>query len=223
MADEPVRSALPQRADIEEKYTWNLSELYPAESDWEKDFQSAETLIGRAGEYVGRLGDSPELLFDCLETRTRLGIICANLYQYAKLSQDLDNRVSKYQELANRAAMLSSRASAAYSFIEPELLAAGDDRLLDLSRRFPKTDIYDFYIRDLIRSRAHIRSAEVEELLAQAGMMAQGPDGIFGMLDDADMKYPSIIDEGGGGSPFDQAAVRQVHGIARPPHPARGQ
>ena len=196
-ADKPVRSAIPQRADIEERYTWNLSELYPTESDWEKDFLAAEALIGRATEFVGHLGGGPELLFNCLETRTRLSIICANLYQYAKLNQDLDNRVSKYQALSNRAAMLSSRASAAYSFVEPELLAIDDARLLELSHRFPKTDIYDFYFRDLIRSRAHIRSAEVEELLAQAGMMAQSPDGIFGMLDDADMKYPSITDENG--------------------------
>lgn len=189
--------ALPQRMDIEEKYTWNLSELYPDESDWENDFRAAETLIGRAGEFVGHLSDSPELLYACLETRTRLLIVCANLYQYAKLNQDLDNRVSKYQALSNRAAMLSSRASAVFSFVEPELLMIDDTRLLDLSGRFPRTDVYDFYIRDLIRSRAHIRSAEVEELLAEAGMMAQGPDSIFSMLDDADLKYPSITDENG--------------------------
>jgi oligoendopeptidase F len=196
-AGKSASHALPQRTDIEGKYTWNLSELYATETDWEKDFQAAETLIGRAAGFAGCLSDGPDILFDCLETRSRLSIICANLYQYARLNQDLDNRVSKYQALSNRAAMLSSKASAAYSFVEPELLAVSDDRLLDLSRRFPRTDIYDFYFRDLIRSRAHIRSAEVEELLAQTGMMAQGPDTIFSMLDDADMKYPSIIDEHG--------------------------
>jgi oligoendopeptidase F len=179
--------AIPQRADIEEKYTWKLSELYPSEADWEKDFQAAEALIGRAADFVGRLGDSPDILFECLETRTRLGVTCANLYQYAKLSQDLDNRVSKYQELSNRAAMLASRGSAAYSFVEPELLAVSDDRLLDFGRRFPRTDLYDFYIR----------STEVEELLAQSVMMAQGPDTIFSLLDDADLKYPVITDERG--------------------------
>lgn len=189
--------AIPQRADMEEKYTWNLGELYPSDADWEKDFQAAEALIGRAAEFSGRLGDSPQILFDCLETRIRLGVTLANLYQYAKLNQDLDSRVSKYQELSNRAAMLASRGAAAYSFVEPELLAISDDRLLDLSRRFPRTDLYDFYIRDLIRSRAHIRSAEVEELLAQSAMMAQGPDTIFSLLDDADLKYPVITDERG--------------------------
>lgn len=189
--------ALPQRADIAEKYTWNLSELYASEADWENDFQVAEGLIGRAAEFAGRLGESPEILFDCLETRTRLGVTCANLYQYAKLNQDLDNRVSRYQELSNRAAMLSSRGGAAYAFVEPELLTISDDRLLDFGRRFPRTDLYDFYLRDLIRSRAHIRSAEVEELLAEAGMMAQGPDAIFSLLDDADLKYPVITDERG--------------------------
>jgi oligoendopeptidase F len=66
-----------------------------------------------------------------------------------------------------------------------------------MEKKFTSPNIFDFYIRELIRSKAHIRSAEVEELLAMAGMIARGPDSIFSMLDDADMTYPSITDEEG--------------------------
>jgi oligoendopeptidase F len=99
--------------------------------------------------------------------------------------------------MTGRAAMLSSQANAAFSFIEPELLKLEDARLIELSKQFPKTDIYDFYIQELIRSRAHIRSTEVEEVLAQTEMIARGSENIFTMLDNADMKYPSITDENG--------------------------
>ena len=189
--------ALPQRADIEEKYKWNLADLYKSETEWEDDLKAAEILIGKAKDFAGKLSSSSDILFKCLETRTSLSLIASNLYQYAKLNQDLDNRVSKYQAMTDLAAMLSSKAGAAYSFIEPELLAIEDALLEKLAAQFPKTGVYDFYIKDLIRSRAHVRSAEVEELLAQSTMVARGPENIFTMLDDADLKYPSIKDENG--------------------------
>jgi len=193
----PVSGAIPQRDDIEEKYKWNLADIYKTEADWEADTNKAKELIGKAGDFTGKLADSPQLLFDCLETKSSLGLICSNLYQFAKLNQDLDNRVSKYQAMTEQAAMLSSQANAAYSFVEPELLKIDDDKLTKLAGKFPKTDIYDFYIKELIRSRKHIRSTEVEELLAQSQVVTRGPANAFTMLDDADIKYPTIKDEDG--------------------------
>ncbi|RME19796.1 MAG: oligoendopeptidase F family protein, partial [Candidatus Zixiibacteriota bacterium] len=112
-------------------------------------------------------------------------------------NKDLDNRVSTYQAMTERAAMLSTKAGAAFSFVEPELLSVSDDRLRELASQFERTDLFDFYISELIRSRAHVRSAEVEELLAQAANVARGAETIFTMLDDADLKYPAITDEHG--------------------------
>ena len=81
---------------------------------------------------------------------------------------------------------------------------------------FSKTDIYDFYIKELIRSRKHIRSQEVEEVLAMSTMIARGPSNIFTMLDDADMKYPSIIDEDGNEVQLTKQRLRQVPRLGRP-------
>ena len=187
---------LLQRADIEKQYTWQLSDICATENDWEAAYKKARGLIDTAAGFTGKL-DDPKTLFECLQTRSELSLTCDDLYQYAKLSQDLDSRVSKFQAMTDRAAMLRSQAGAAFAFVEPELLAIDDKRLRELGRQFPRTDIYDFYLEELIRSRAHIRSAEVEELLAQAGMIARGPDSIFTMLDSADIKYPSIKDETG--------------------------
>lgn len=189
--------AIPQRADIAQKDTWDLAVLYQTDADWEADYKKGQSLIEKAAGFSGKLAGSADLLFECLQTNSALSLICGDLYQYAKLSQDLDNRVSKYQAMTDRAAMLASQAGAAFAFVEPELLKLKDDQLTQMAGRFPKTDVYDFYIKELIRSRKHIRSGEVEEVLAQAAMMARGPSSAFGMLDDADLKYPVIKDEKG--------------------------
>jgi oligoendopeptidase F len=189
--------SIPQRKDIEEKHKWDLTVLYKNDDDWEAGIKKGKEIIGEAGKYAGRLQTSPEILFECLEKRSELSLLCHCLYQYARLNQDLDNRISKYQAMSDKAARLSSEASAAFAFVEPELLKIEDKMLLELAGKFPKTDIYDFYIKELIRSRKHIRSTEVEELLAQSGMIARGPDSIYTMFDDADASYPSITDEKG--------------------------
>ena len=195
--DTTTTAALPQRHDIDERYTWRLSDIYADDAAWEDAFAETEQLLAQAGRYRGRLTDSAETLYDCLDLRSRVQRSVARLHQYAYLQKDLDNRVSAYQAMTERAGMLASRAGAAFSFVEPELLAVSDDRLTELAARFPDTDRFDFYIRELIRSRPHVRSSEVEQLLAEAADLARGPGAIFRLLDNADLTYPAITDEQG--------------------------
>jgi oligoendopeptidase F len=192
-----TNDSIPIRAELDLKYTWNLADIYPHDDAWDTDLKRAQELIAQAGKYVGRLGESSQMLFDCLETRMELGRTVYNLYQYANLNKDLDNRVSKYQAMTERTMMLSAEAGAVFAFVEPELLTIDEKKLIDMEKEFPKQDCYDFYFRDLIRSKTHVRSQEVEEILAMTTMVANGPDTIFSMLDDADIEYPSIKDENG--------------------------
>ncbi len=189
--------AIPDRATIDPKYTWNLADLYSSDSAWEADLKSAQSMIDKLKGYAGRLAESPKTLWDCLELRSELSKTLFSLYQFAYLSKDLDNRVSKYQAMTDRAAMLGAQAGAASAYIEPELLTLDDATLRTMAGQFPKTDVYDFFIEELIRSKPHIRSEEVEELLAMSAMVSRGSDSIFSMMDDADIVYPSITDEQG--------------------------
>ena len=131
--------AIPQRSDIDDKHTWNLTDIYPDEKAWEADFARVETMIEEAASFAGKLAESPTTLYDCLELRSRLGQTMYNLAHYAHLAKDLDNRVSRYQELSDRATNLASKAAAAFAYVEPELLQIDETKLLDMAGEFPKT------------------------------------------------------------------------------------
>ncbi len=191
-ATKPATSDIPTRDQIEQQYKWNLADLYESDKAWENEFLALESKLSEAEQYVGKLTASAELLWNCLELRSDVSQRVSRLYQYAHLSRDLDNRQSKYQQMSDRAAALSSRIATAFSFIEPELLKQDEDKLNKLASQLPKTDVYDLYFRDLIRQRPHVRSEEVEQLLAMSITVSRGPDSIFTMLDDADLKYPTI-------------------------------
>lgn len=207
---------LLQRSDIEPHHAWDLTDLYADDAAWETDYQKVVALIENAKLFAGKLAESSQNIYDCLSTRSNLQMTLSRLYQYAYLSKDLDNRVSKYQALTDRAAMLSSEAGAAFSFVEPELLAIDEAKLKQMAAEFPKQDEYDFYITELIRSKAHIRSEEVEEVLALSSLVTRAPDSIFSMLDDADIKYPSVKDDDGNEIQLTKQRVVKLYESANP-------
>jgi len=186
---------IPQRSDIADQYKWKVEDIYPDTSSWEKDFNFLKENIDRFKPFKGHLGDSAAVLLTCLQLSDSLSVIDNNLYVYAYLKLDEDNRISKYQELAGRISNLSSQMSQATSFIEPEILSLGKDKLTAMMQAEPKLGLYKFYLQDLIRKTKHILSAKEEAILALAGPLESSPSKIFTMIEDADMTYGSVYDE----------------------------
>jgi len=187
----------PTRDQIEDKYKWDLTDFFASDSAWQVEFDALKTRVPVMQKYQSTLGQSAQTLAGCLALNDTLGMRAHRLFAYAGLKLDEDNRVGKYQELRKQAYMLFAQINQVTSFIEPEILAIPDNTL----RSFLETDknlaVYRFYLEDIIRRKAHIKSAEIEEILAQAGPPTAGPSNIFAMIDDADIKYPNIKDETG--------------------------
>jgi oligoendopeptidase F len=97
----------------------------------------------------------------------------------------------------DRAMQLYVHASTAASYIEPEILALPQEKLDQFVRENPGLELYGQQLRDLNRQRPHVRSAEVEAILAAAGEISEVPDSIFSMIDNADLKLPTIRNEAG--------------------------
>ncbi len=187
----------PTRDQIEDKYKWNLADFYPSDEAWETAFAALKVRIGEMAQYQGKLGESSTILAQCLMLNDTLGMIAHRLYVYANLSLDQDNRVSKYQELADRARMLYSDLGQASAYMEPEILTIPDDKLKSFLAQDKGLGVYTFYLNDILRRKAHIRSQEVEEVLALASPVTGGPSRIFSMIDDADIKFPNVKDADG--------------------------
>jgi oligoendopeptidase F len=57
--------------------------------------------------------------------------------------------------------------------------------------------VYEHYLDELLRQKEHTLSAQEEAILAQVAELANAPSEIFTMINNADMKFPEIIDEDG--------------------------
>ncbi|MEE9117505.1 MAG: hypothetical protein V3U02_02770, partial [Calditrichia bacterium] len=46
------------RANIDEKYKWNLQDIYPSMEAWQKDKEKLKERLKKVGEFKGQLGIS---------------------------------------------------------------------------------------------------------------------------------------------------------------------
>jgi oligoendopeptidase F len=185
------------RDKIKEKYKWNLKDIYESDDNWEKDFKWIEENIGGYKKFEGRLSQSPETLLECLQFDDLIGIKLDRLHLYASLAKDSDMRVHIYQSMDERMRSLFSRVSSASSFIRPEILSVNNEELLKSVEQNEGLKIYRHFLEDIIRTKAHTLSKEVEEILALAGETSQIPYNTFSIFTNADIKFPVIKDEDG--------------------------
>jgi oligoendopeptidase F len=188
---------LKKRSDIPTEYIWNLENIFATDEDWERDYQTLHSRIPELEALKGTLAQSGQALLAVLRKRDELYAQLERLYVYASMRKDEDTTNSTYQGMADRALQLYVHASTAASYIEPEIL---DLELFTLERflkETPELQLYEHRLHELCLKRGHIRSAEIEAVLAAAGEIADAPGSIFSMIDNADLKLPSITTEAG--------------------------
>ncbi len=190
-------SSLPLREDIEEKYKWNLADIYPGDDKWEEDFKWVEDNIPSLKGFEGKLSQDFKNLLECLKLQDSIGIKMDRLNLYASLSKDSDMRIHTYQAMDDRIKNLFTKFSSAASFIKPEILDIPIDNLKRFLDSNNELSTYKHYFDDIIRMKKHTLNKELEEVLASSSEILQVPYDAFSMFTNADLKFPVVKDENG--------------------------
>jgi len=185
-----------KRDEIPAQFKWNLEALYSTPEDWRKDVDAAPTLIQRITAFQGKL-TTGEFLADCLDLYMDAGNAVFRLYVYASMKLHEDSGVSASQGMADIADSTSTKFDAAVSFIVPEILTHDETAILKFIATTPRLKSYEHYLKNIIREKAHVRSAEIEEILANAQEVGSASENIYEMLESADMKFGTITDAEG--------------------------
>ena len=185
-------SSVPVRDDIDDEYKWALESLYADDEAWEKAYEEAEGLAEDLAAYEGRCTDDAATLLTTLETYEQLMRKVSNVASYARMRRDEDTTDDTYQALTARSQSLSSDASSAASFLEPELQELTEADMDELLDEEPALAEYDHYFDDVLRMKPHTRSTEVENLLAELGEVTGAAGEVYNMLANADMEFPTV-------------------------------
>ncbi|MGY0012515.1 oligoendopeptidase F [Bacillus anthracis] len=197
MSEQNTAKTLPDRNEIEESSTWRLEDIFQTDTEWEKEFQAIKELLPKLTEFKGKLGDSANNLLEALQYEDEISMRLGKLYTYAHMRYDQDTTNSVYQALNDRATNLYSQVSSSTAYIVPEILSISEDTLQTFLKENRDLSVYEHALEEITRQRPHVLSEAEEALLAEASEVMSASSNTFGMLNNADLKFPSIKGEDG--------------------------
>ena len=177
-----------KRSEIEEKYKWDLTHIFPSDEEWEKAYAETLTEVQALAALDGHTAEDPKKAIRAVQ---KVSEKIMPIYEYAFLRKETDNADPAAQALKDRALQLYVTAMTCSAFLEPELLAMPEEALKALAAD-PEMKDYDAMLRRLLLSKPHTLPKEQEKLIAMMGEVAEAPEGIFTALTMADMKIPPI-------------------------------
>jgi len=202
------------RAQTPEKYKWNLAELYPSEAAWRTTKDTLTSDIQKLRQYQGKLSSSAGTLADALDLQATFAKQLGRLYSYASMLADQDTRDSSHEGMRQEMNQLAAAFGAESSFIEPELLKAGESSIKAFIASEPRLKVYSFYLSDVFRRASHTLSDSEEKLLADAGPLAGNPASLYNILANADFPFPTVTLSTGKSVKIDQAAFGELRTLA---------
>lgn len=195
-----------KRSDVPREYTWAVEDLYASDEDWKKDLEKIKGMIPRIGVFQGTLGKNADHLLDFLKLQDEITVLIDRFANYAMRKADEDTKNTTYQAFRDQTNSICVAVSSALSFAEPEILEIPDAVLSGFYEKQPGLNQYRRFLHDILRKKAHILSDAEEKILAAAGDLAQSPDDIFGLLNNADMTFESVTDIEGNRFPVTHAS-----------------
>ncbi|MCZ8518063.1 MULTISPECIES: oligoendopeptidase F [Paenibacillus] len=186
---------LPKRNDVPAEHRWNLQDLFASEQAWDAEYQKVKKLLKDVGRFEGKLGD-PTSIKEVFELEDEISLYTERLYVYANMKHHEDMADAVYQALSDKSKKLSVEVGEALSFVSPEILSLSDEQLKKLVEH-PDLAFYKRTLEEMIRQKQHVLGKNEEALLAQVGNLSQAPGTIYGMLNNADLKFPKVKNEQG--------------------------
>jgi oligoendopeptidase F len=190
-------TAVPPRAEVPIEETWALESIFATDDAWEGAFTGSDDRFRAVEAFRGRIAEGPATLLAALRAADELTEAVSKVLAYALMRRSEDATNTRAGEMADRAIGLASRAEAAESFVGPEIAALSDETIAAWIAQEPGLEQYRHALAQVSRLRSHIRSVEVEEILAQASEMAAASEITQSVLEDGELPLGMVTDESG--------------------------
>ncbi|MGM9568769.1 MAG: M3 family oligoendopeptidase, partial [Phascolarctobacterium sp.] len=194
----PAHGSNVSRGEIPAACKWHVQDIYEDEAAWQAACADFKEKLAELKTMQGQI-TTAQALYDALHLQDVLAQLIDKIYAYARLQQDADNTDQHLQALSGEAEGLAAEFSNANSFIEPEMLSLGKEKVEEMLASEPLLKEYEFYIANLLRLSDHVLSADKEAIFAQSHLATCSAANAFRALVSADMEFPPITD--GEGNP----------------------
>jgi len=189
--------AYESREEIDSKYKWDLSSMFPSDEAFEAGLEELKAYCPKLLAFKGKISTSAQALLEFLQLEDQMTLLLYKIINYAERKSDEDTRVAKYQAYVANATSVYTQVGEATSWFAAELLAIPAESVEKFYAEVPALEFYRRKLNKILNQREHTLSAEEEALLARAEELAVQPTNIFSMFDDADLTFDDAVDSEG--------------------------
>ena len=189
--------AYESREEIDSKYKWDLSSMFPSDEAFEAGLEELKAYCPKLLAFKGKISTSAQALLEFLQLEDQMNLLLYKIINYAERKSDEDTRVAKYQAYVANATSAYTQVGEAISWFAAELLAIPAESVEKFYAEVPALEFYRRKLNKILNQREHTLSAEEEALLARAEELAVQPTNIFSMFDDADLTFDDAVDSEG--------------------------
>lgn len=182
---------------MENKYEWKLSDIYKSKEDFEKDKESLNKKLEEIVKYKGILGDSSDNIYNYYKLYEEIVEIICKLYSYGMLRYHKNMADSKGISIFKKVQALDSNIDEVTAFAVPELTEMDTEKLKKYLNEDKRLEAYSKTINDIIESKKHILSKDVEEVLAKFSNVLIGYKNTYEIFTNTEIKFAPIKDEDG--------------------------
>ena len=191
-------TTLPPRSAIAPEHTWNAPSVFPTVEDWHAEYKALLADLPDLGAaFHGKLANGPGTLADYLAAYETLYGRAGKIVVYASMLSAVDTADQGAAAMSGQAMSAYSRVLSAAAFAEPEILAIGQETLAGWIEAEPRLAPYAHYFDNIFRKQAHIRPAEVEEVLGMLADPFSSVSKTASVLANADIQFrPATTQDG---------------------------
>ena len=157
---------MKDRKTIEQKYKWNLNDIYENYDMWESDLEKFEKLTKEVPKYKGQIKNNSEKFVELELLMEKIARLLDRLYLYPYMLKDLDSTDEitsiKMQEIE----MIYTKFGTETAWIAPEMLEIPEETMNEWIKKHPELEERRFGLSEMYRLRKHVLSEDKEQLLS---------------------------------------------------------
>ena len=186
----PARSR--NRPEIDEAFTWNLSDIFPDWETWDVARAELNRLIDEYAAFKGTLASGPERLLASFRLGDTLGQLAYRVYFYPSLKYDEDQRDNSINARKQQIQSLLAKWQQATSWFSPELLTIPLETVRQWMAAHADLAVYRFAIEEVYRLQEHVLDEQGERLLSLSARLSGAPHEAYAALSTADARFPQV-------------------------------
>jgi oligoendopeptidase F len=184
------------RDEIPLEYQWDLEAIYANVEAWEAKIREVEEALPAIVAYKGRLGESAQVLAEALGKAFDLSRDLEDIFVYSHQTLHTNMADADANALSGKARALGGKVSEAAAFIDAEIGEIPDETLAEFLNTEALAE-YAHHIDNIVRTKEHLLSAEVEQILAGSALSGAAHQQTFSSLENAGIVWPTVLDENG--------------------------